>query len=160
MNVVTSSDSSFFHCLQGLAESVRRYYDKQLIVYDVGLTDEEKKSIDAEVVPIDVDANFKSYASFWKESRQKTVSAFRTTHKPLCIKDYFQKSSEPMIFLDADCSFNERVEETGFDVGVTLRRKNRIDLNNPWTGIINAGVIFFNTLWINFKCILNLFTVW
>ena len=145
MNIVTSSDSSFFHCLEGLAESVRKHYDKQLIVYDLGLSEEEKKSIDADVVPIKVDMDFKDYASFWKESRQKTVRAIRTTHKPLCVKDYFQKCSEPTIFVDADCSFNERVEEAGFDVGVTLRRKNRIDITNPWTGIINAGVIFFNT---------------
>ncbi len=145
MNIVTSSDSGFFHCLQVLAESVRRHYDKQLIVYDVGLTDGEKESVDAEVISIKVDSDFRDYASFWKESRQRTVHPIKTTHKPLCVIHYFHNYSEPMIFVDADCSFNERVEETGFDGGVTLRRKNRIDITNPWTGIINAGVIFFNT---------------
>ena len=145
MNIVTSSDSNFFHCLQGLAESVRTHYDKKVIVYDVGLTDEERQTVDAEVISIEVDVDFREYASFWKESRQKTIQAIKTTHKPFCVTHYFQNHSEPMLFVDADCSFNERVEETGFDVGVTLRRKGRIDVTNPWTGIINAGVIFFNT---------------
>ena len=73
------------------------------------------------------------------------TKAIKTTHKPFCVTHYFQHFSEPMIMVDADCSFTQRVEETGFDVGVTLRRKNRIDVTNPWIGILNAGVIFFNT---------------
>jgi len=145
MNIVTSSDSNFFHCLKGLAQSIKQYYGKKLIVYDVGLTEQQKATIDAEVVPIKIDVDFMGYAQFWKESKQKTVSAIKTTHKPFCVRHYFENYSEPMILVDADCLFNARVEEDGFDVGVTLRRKNRIDLNNPWIGIINAGVIFFNT---------------
>ena len=144
MNVVTSSDSNFFHCLQGLAESVRKHYGKQVIVYDVGLTDEEKRSIDAHIIPINVDVDFSGYATFMKHSTIET-KAIKTTHKPFCVRHYFENYSEPMIFVDADCTFNARIEESGFDVGVTLRRKNRIDLTNPWIGIINAGVIFFNT---------------
>lgn len=145
MNIVTSSDANFFHCLEGLAESVRKHYGRQVIVYDVGLTTEQASSVDAHVIPIDVDVDFSGYASFWKDSDKKMVRAIKTTHKPFCVKHYFENFSEPMILVDADCTFNTRVEETGFDVGVTLRRKNRIDLSNPWIGIINAGVIFFNT---------------
>lgn len=144
MNIVTSSDSIFFHCLQGLAESVRRFYGRELIVYDLGLTDEEKNTIDARVIPIKIDVDFSGYATFMKHSTIET-RAIKTTHKPFCVKHYFENYSEPMILVDADCSFNEKIEENGFDVGVTLKRKNRIDLTNPWIGIINAGVIFFNT---------------
>lgn len=145
MNVVTSADNNFFQCLQVLAASVRRYYDKQIIVYDIGLTEDQKRAIDAYVIPMQVDVDFAGYATYWKDSAQKTVRVIKTTHKPFCIRHYFEHYSEPMILVDADCSFNDRVEESGFDVGVTLRRKNRIDITNPWTGIINAGVIFFNT---------------
>jgi len=154
VNVVTSSDSGFFHCLEGLADSVRRHYGKKLIVYDLGLTNQQKESLDAEVISIEVDVDFRNYASFWKESRQKTVQAIKTTHKPFCVKHYFEHYRKPMILVDADCLFTQRVEETGFDVGVTLRRKNRIDRKNPWTGIINAGVIFFNT------CVPELLDAW
>lgn len=144
MNIVTSADSNFFHCLQGLAETVRKYYGKQVICYDVGLTEEQRNSVDAHVIPIDIDVDFKGYATFMKHSTIET-QAIKTTHKPFCIKHYFENFDEPMILVDADCIFTERVEEKGFDLGVTLRRKNRIDLTNPWIGILNAGVIFFNT---------------
>lgn len=144
MNIVTSSDSNFFHCLQGLAESVRKHYGKQVICYDVGLTDEQRQTVDAQVIPIEVNVDFKGYASFMKHSTRQ-VQAIKTTHKPFCVTHYFENFKEPMIFVDADCMFTERVEERGFDLGVTLRRKNRIDLSNPWIGILNAGVIFFNT---------------
>ena len=143
MNIVTSADSNFFHCLQGLAESVRKHYGKQVICYDVGLTEEQRKTVDAQVIPIKVDVDFRGYASFIKDS--STIQAIKTTHKPFCVNHYFQNFNEPMILVDADCTFNERVEETGFDLGVTLRSKNRIDLTNPWIGILNAGVIFFNS---------------
>ena len=144
MNVVTSSDSEFFHCLEGLAGSVRKHFDRQVIVYDLGLTEQQKASLDAKVIPIEVNVDFKGYASFLKHSTIETT-AIKTTHKPFCVVHYFENFSEPMIFVDADCFFTEKVHESGFDVGVTLRRKNRIDLSNPWIGILNAGVIFFNT---------------
>ena len=144
MNIVTSSDSNFFHCLQGLAETVRKHYGKQVICYDVGLTDEQKETVDAQVIPIEIDVDFKGYATFMKHSTIQ-IQAIKTTHKPFCVSHYFENFNEPMMLVDADCTFTERVEETGFDLGVTLRRKNRIDLTNPWIGILNAGVIFFNT---------------
>ncbi len=143
MNIVTSADSNFFHCLQGLAASVRKHYHKQVICYDVGLTEQQRKAIDAQIIPIEINVDFRGYASFNKDS--DVNFAIKTTHKPFCVNDYFQKFSEPMILVDADCFFTERVEETGFDLGVTLRRKKRIDLSNPWVGILNAGVIFFNS---------------
>ena len=144
MNIVTSADSNFFHCLEGLAASVRKHYGKQVIVYDVGLTNEQRQSVDAKVIPIEIDVDFKGYATFMKHSTIET-KAIKTTHKPFCVTHYFQNYSEPMLLVDADCSFTQPVEESGFDIGVTLRRKNRIDTTNPWIGILNAGVIFFNT---------------
>lgn len=144
MNIVTSSDADFFHCLTGLAQSVRKHYGKQVICYDVGLTEEQKKSVDAKIIPIDIDVDFKGYATFTKHSSTQ-VQAIKTTHKPFCVSHYFENFNEPMMLVDADCMFTERVDESGFDIGVTLRRKNRIDLTNPWIGILNAGVIFFNS---------------
>ena len=145
MNIVTSADSGFFHCLQKLAESVRKHYDKQIILYDIGLTDEEKRSVDAQIVPIQVQVDFSHHAVFRKKSSSKQQSIIKATHKPFCVKHYFENNPEPMILVDADCFFKERVLETGFDVGVTLRREKRINLTSPWTGILNTGVVFFNT---------------
>jgi len=139
MNIVTTGDSKFFHCLQVLAKSVRRFYDKQLIVYDIGLTDEEKKSLDAHIISINVDVDFYNYTTF------KKVPFIQATHKPFCVKHYFENYSEPMILVDADCLFMKRVEEHGFDVGVTLKPRKRIDISNHYNGVLNSGVIFFNT---------------
>ncbi len=144
MNIITSSDSNFYHCLKGLASSVRKHYGKQVIVYDVGLTEAQREEIDAKAFSIDIDVDFRGYAKFLKHETIET-SAIKTTHKPFCVKHYFDNFDEPMLYVDADCYFTEKVEESGFDLGVTLRRKNRIDLTNPWIGILNAGVIFFNT---------------
>lgn len=145
MNVVTSSDSNFFHCLKGLSESVKKYYGKGPIIYDVGLTDEQRNAVDGTIIQLDVDMDFTGYANFNKGFGHRTIQMIKTTHKPFCVRHYFENYSEPMIMVDADCLFNTKVEEYGFDVGVTLRRKERIDLKNPWYGIINAGVIFFNS---------------
>ncbi|HBG77662.1 MAG TPA: hypothetical protein DDW84_02270 [Phycisphaerales bacterium] len=49
MNIVTAADSGFFHCLRELAESVRKFYDKLLLVYDLSLTDDEKRQLDARI---------------------------------------------------------------------------------------------------------------
>ncbi|MCY2926963.1 MAG: hypothetical protein NT031_16320 [Planctomycetota bacterium] len=117
MNIVTSANHGFFHCLAGLVESVHRHYGKRPIVYDLGLTDADRAALDAEIIPLAVPG----------------------------IRHYWQNHDEPMIFLDADCLFMARVEETGFDLGVTLRTGKSLDLTNPYNGVLNAGVLFFNT---------------
>ena len=139
MNVVTTGDSKFFHCLWGLAENVKKTYGKQLIIYDVGLTEKEKRSLDAHIIQINIDVNFYDYATF------KSVPFIQATHKPFCVKHYFENHAETVIFIDADCLFMERVEEKGFDVGVTLKPRKYIDISNHYNGILNTGVIFFNT---------------
>jgi len=138
MNIVTTGDSGFFHCLVELAKNVKKFYNKQLIVYDVGLTGEQHRSLDAHVIKIDIDVDFSSYTTF------QNVPFIQATHKPFCVSHYFKNYSEPMIFVDADCLFTEKVEETGFDIGVTLKPRKNIDISNHFTGILNAGVIFFN----------------
>jgi hypothetical protein len=138
MNVVTSADAGFFHCTEGLAKSVRTFYDKKLIVYDLGLTPSQRSTLDAELINIDLNVDWYNYTRF------KNVPFVRTTHKPFCVKHYFSNCSEPIIFVDADCLFMERVEESGFDVGVTLKPRRRLDFTNSYNGILNAGVIFFN----------------
>jgi hypothetical protein len=137
MNIVSSADSGFFHCAVELAKTVRKHYGKQLILYDVGLSDEQRGSIDATVITIQVTNSFRGHA---KVGRDSFVQA---THKPLCVIDYFRRYSDPILFVDADCYFTSRVEENGFDVGVTLRSGGK-DVTNHFNGLINTGVIFFN----------------
>lgn len=139
MNIVTACDSKFFHCLQQLAASVKKLYNKQLIVYDIGLADEERKSLDAFIIGMNVDVDFYNYTTY------KSVPFIQATHKPFCVKHYFEHFSEPMILVDSDCLFREKVQEYGFDVGVTLKPRHRLNTRDHYQGILNTGVIFFNT---------------
>ncbi|MGB8227452.1 MAG: hypothetical protein WCE45_11410 [Sedimentisphaerales bacterium] len=141
MNIVTASDSGFFHCLKELVCSVRKFYNKPIIVYDIGLTEEQKKQLDATIIPIEISekVNHKGISHLSNTG----IPSGRYTHKPFCVRHYFENFSEPMVLVDADCLFTTRVEETGFDVGVTFyKSKKQVDYYN---GVINSGIIFFNS---------------
>ena len=142
MNIVSSSDSGYFHCLKELAKSVRKFYGKPIIVYDIGLTEEQKKELDAVIIEISIDEEVdhkgKSYLS------PEGTPSTRATHKPFCVRHYFENYTEPMIMVDSDCLFAERVEESGFDIGVTYTPPRKGKEIYYYNGIINSGVIFFN----------------
>jgi hypothetical protein len=136
MNIVTSADAGFYHCLKELVKSVNAYYEKPPIVYDLGLTEEQKAALNATIIPIEIQTDFQNFA---------VGHGIKATHKPFCVKHYFENHNEKMIFLDADCLFRQRVELDGFDVGVTLKGDvKRLNLDEPYSGILNSGVIFFN----------------
>jgi hypothetical protein len=138
MNVVTSANHAFAHCLAGLVASVHEHYGRPPIVYDVGLTGDDRDSLDADVVPMPVGPEHFGYA------RDGGSRFIRATHKPACIRHYWRNHSERMIFVDADCLFAQRVEEAGFDVGVTLRPRDELDVADHYNGVLNAGVVMFN----------------
>lgn len=135
MNVVTCADSKFFSCLVPLARSVQRAYGRDLIVYDLGLTKEQRRELQAVYIAIDVDPEYAELNS------RRNV---KTTHKPHCVEHYLKTYDEPMMLVDADCFFTERVEETGFDFGVTFRHYAEQSERFYVNGMINAGVMFFN----------------
>ncbi|MBS3733994.1 MAG: hypothetical protein KGY99_03610 [Phycisphaerae bacterium] len=138
MNVVTSANHDFAHCLRGLVASVHAHYGRGPIVYDVGLTEPDRAGLDAEFVAIDPGAGAFDYAG---EGDSRFIC---TTHKPACIADYWRRHDEPMLFVDADCLFRRRVEPEGeFDLGVTVRSGKGFDADDPWNGVINAGVLIF-----------------
>ena len=141
MNIVTACDAAFFRCLKELAKSVRKFYGKPVIIYDLGLTQQQKQQLDAVIIHIELDKRVSNErpAYLFPDGRP----SYRSTHKPSCVRDYFKRYSEPMILIDADCLFTEKVELHGFDVAVTIdpRKISRKDLYN---GLVYAGVVFFN----------------
>ncbi len=143
MNIVTTADSKFAHCLKELAKSVRKYYGKPIIVYDLGLTENDKKQIDAEIIPFRVDdkVNYRGSAYLSPDGHEST----RATHKPFCVRHYFENYNEPMILVDADCLFTERIELTGFDFGLTYAPRKKKENIVFYNGRFNSGVMFFNT---------------
>ena len=141
MNIVTASDAGFFHCLKELACSVSKFYNKPLIVYDIGLTDEQKQQIDAVIIPIKITekVNHKGTILLAHQAFPALVPHINRSASDTISRTF----SEPMILVDADCLFTTRVEEAGFDVGVTFyKSKKQIDYCN---GVMNSGVIFFNS---------------
>lgn len=139
MRILTAGDSGFYHCMKGLARSVRKFYGQQLIVYDIGLTESQKRELDAEIRSVRVETDFSSFTD------HKGTRFINATHKAACINDYFQHDSDRLIYIDADCVFRERIDLDGFDVGVTVKPAGKLDETNYFNGIINTGVIFFNT---------------
>jgi hypothetical protein len=139
MNIVTSADAKFFHCLAPLVASVRDHYDRQAIVYDLGLTAEQAAELDATVHEINVDVTFDE----WLDVGETTF--IQATHKPMCVRDYWQHYAEPMAFVDADCFFRQHVEfGDDFDVAVTMKTGKGLDLADRFGGILNTGVVVFN----------------
>lgn len=125
--------------MTGLARSVRKFYDQQLIVYDIGLTEEQKSEIDAEIRHVDVNVDFSNF------TKHQNTDFINATHKAFCIKHYFENVSDRLIYIDADAVFREKIDLDGFDVGVTVKPSDKLDTENYYNGIINTGVIFFNT---------------
>jgi len=145
MNVVTTADSNYFHCVRVLAENVRKHYGKDLIIYDVGFTGPQRDELasKATVLRIAIDPSVDPKGRAWLSPNGHPST--RATHKPFCVRHYFQNHHQPMILVDADCLFNRRVQEEGFDVGVTYNPPKRSKKMHYYNGVINSGVIFFNT---------------
>ena len=141
MNIVTACDANFFRCLKELAKSVRKFYGRPVIVYDIGLTEQQKQQLDAVIIPIELNekVNYKQLAHIFPDGRPSC----RNTHKPFCVRDYFKRFGEPMILVDADCLFTDKVELDGFDVGITIDPK-KISRKDMYNGIVYSGVMFFN----------------
>jgi len=161
MNIMTACNSAYSFFLKLLARSVRKFYGKPVILYDLGLTRVEKDGVDAQIVSLedvqiewtgreielDHQGNVISRHGAkidFKDNLPAFFSRPRGIFKPFCVGHYFKHNSEPVIWVDVDTVFRERVEERGFDVGVTLRPKNEMRLDDQYWGLINAGVMFFN----------------
>ncbi|HOK66545.1 MAG TPA: putative nucleotide-diphospho-sugar transferase [Anaerohalosphaeraceae bacterium] len=137
MQIMTACDSSFFHCVKPLADGVRRLYHQPLLVYNIGLTSEETAELDCTLIPLQVSRHYKSYTIY------QSTPFINATHKPSCLRHYFEHFSEPVLYVDADCLFCQRVELDGFDIGITVKPKRKLDIQNFFNGILNSGVLFF-----------------
>lgn len=135
-DIITSADEGYAHFARNLAANCLQIFNKKLIVYDLGLSEETKKSIDAEYIIFKTNEEYKSINS---------KNSIRATHKPRCILDHFHKAEKKFLFLDADCLFVRRPRFPDADVCLTFRiysEQTKSDFQK--NGIINSGVIFIN----------------
>ena len=135
--IVTSSDDGYIRFAKNLAENTKNILNKKIYIYDLGISPDNKQQLNANFIKIPTNNSYKEINS---------QNCIRTIHKPSCILDFLSKHDSNFVFIDADCLFTENFSMPGFDIGLTFkhyREQSREDFS--MNGIINAGVIFFNT---------------
>ncbi|MBE1426361.1 hypothetical protein H4684_003026 [Desulfomicrobium macestii] len=135
-DIVTSADEGYAHFIKNLAANCLQIFNKKLIVYDLGLLEETKKTIEADYIEFKTSEEYKAINS---------KNSIRATHKPRCILDYFHRAQGKFLFLDADCLFVRRPNFPDADVCLTFRiysEQTKSDFAK--NGIINSGVIFID----------------
>lgn len=140
--IVTCADSRFFPFALGLLRTLQPVPDLRLFIYDLGLTEQERKTfvdlgISVERVPVPAD-------TFAMNSAQN----IRTIHKLDCIEHFLRTYKQGLILLDADTLVLDpaalaALEPADDELVVTNRcprdRKAHILIN----GKINCGVMAF-----------------
>ena len=77
--VMTCSDADYFHFLPYLEANVLRKFGRLPLIYDLGLTREQRASLRSELVSIEVTDAYKA--------AEPTRGFIMTTHKPACIAE-------------------------------------------------------------------------
>jgi hypothetical protein len=140
MIMATSGDKNYYKLLKRFESNIFKMFGQYPIIYDMGLTGSQKKSLKSEIRRMDTDFDFSGL------SDEGFINA---THKPLCILDALKKSDTSCLFMDADILFTRKVEKgdfdlDSFDIAVTPRHEDeRYELLFA-NGLINSGTLFFN----------------
>jgi len=136
--IVTSADEGYAHFVRNLAQNCLQMFGQKLIVYDLGICEDTKKTIDAHFIEFKTSEEYKNINS---------KNSIRATHKPRCILDYFYRSQQKFLFIDADCLFTERPVFPEADICLTFRIYSEQTANDfRKNGIINSGVILIDPL--------------
>lgn len=139
--ILTCADTKFYGMACILAKNIRLYSDCQLFLYDLGLTEAEKRHLSELEVVIECIPYDKDTFSF------NSKGNIRTTHKIGCIQHFLRKYNSGVIVIDADAFFiDDCIQDMSpkdDEIVVTYRcdreKKPHILIN----GKINAGVMCF-----------------
>lgn len=137
--IMTCADAKYFHFLPHLEANVARKFGMTLLIYDLGLTNDQIASLNSEVIRLDVPDHF-------RESHAQT-GFIMGTHKAACIADCLERSPAGCLCVDADVLFVEALTATDFgdaDVAVTPRHPRERTAHHLVNGDINSGVLFFS----------------
>ena len=137
--IVTCADSEFYHFLPTLEQNVRRKTGRFPTIYDIGLTEKQRNSLKSELVQITPPPP----PEYGKKTDAGNIKA---THKPTCLLEFLNRSTEDCLYIDADVVIVDRVELSEFDtadIAVTARHPNEMRSVDPYlNGKVNSGVIF------------------
>lgn len=136
-DVVTSADEGYLHFAKNITANCWQVCKKIIKIYDLGISEQSKKTLSADFLKIKTDADYKTL---------NTKKCVRATHKPECILDYFHKQTGRFLFLDADCLFTKNPIFPDSDICLTFRIYSEQTVSDfSQNGIVNSGVIFINS---------------
>ena len=119
-DIMTCGDQKYFKFLKIFEKNVFNRYHFFPIIYDLGLTEAQKKSLQSEIRIIPISQ------SFYMKNSSNYIQA---THKPSCILDYLSYHNKNILYVDADTLFTSKFHHNLFkdiDIAITPRhRKER-----------------------------------
>lgn len=138
MKVLTCADAGYFHFLPFFEANVERKFGTLPLIYDLGMTVEQRALLRAPVLQVPVPEGFRDH--------DPTHGFILTTHKPACIADALRRSPQGVLYADADVLFAAPLTAEdigGADVAVTPRRAREQKPAYLVNGVINAGILWF-----------------
>ena len=149
-SIMTCGDSRYFHFLKNFEQNIAERYGFFPLIYDLGLTVEQKNELKSPLKKITVPPLF---------NQKNSSNYIKAIHKPLCIKDCLSSSSKDVLYLDADTISISPLDSEifkGCDIAITPRHPKERKPSYYVNGLLNSGVIFFR----NNESVLNFITVW
>lgn len=136
-DIMTCGDQKYFTFLKIFEKNVFNRYHFFPIIYDLGLTEDQRKLLKSEIRKIPISQ------SFYMKNSSNYIQA---THKPSCILDYFSYHNKNILYVDADTLFVSTFNHTLFkdiDIAITPRHRKERKKEYYTNGFINSGVLFF-----------------
>ena len=136
-DIMTCGDQKYFKFIKIFEKNVFNRNHFFPIIYDLGLTEAQKKSLQSEmrIIPIS--------QSFYMKNSSNYIQA---THKPSCILDYLSCHNKNILYVDADTLFTSKFHHNLFkdiDIAITPRHRKERKKEYYVNGFINSGVLFF-----------------
>lgn len=104
--IVTAANSLYYKTMLNLLNSLDKYENKHIIIWDLGLLEEEKKNIKKCFNYIEVKQfDFSKYPSFFNID----INAGEYAWKPVIIKKTFEQYDGFILWLDAGCIISHRL---------------------------------------------------
>jgi hypothetical protein len=139
LQIITCADAQFFEFLPYLEANISRKFGFLPTIYDLGMRDDQVRSLRSRVVPMPSGERYRS--------KHRVTGNVMTTHKPACIKDSLIRNPGGCLYVDADVLFVDATTEADFanaDIAVTPRRPSAKADQSRNNGNINAGVLYFS----------------
>ncbi len=140
-NILTCADAAYYPLALGLAENIRQFADCRLFLYDLGLTEAQRKKLEARHVQLE-------YTDFDPSTFQyNSKNNIRTVHKIDCIENFIRRYNENILVLDSDILLIEHVAPFLWplddQIVLTSRHQRERKPHILVNGKINAGVMAF-----------------